>query len=569
MYVSLKPFFVVSFLLLISLGCDTGSGTSEEVPTKPVITEGGKIITPFQFKVSLGIASEDPLSGASAKLLAHHKGKKDNPGKGKDKDKNSGDPKHPKDTNFVVNKLEIDILRVEVNTEERGWEVINDSPQVLDLIELKSNAHFVLSDRRLEPGTYTQLRLILGENNSLIVNGESAEIKIPSAQKSGLKINLKEVVTKGFISDFSLELDLEKSLKRKGKSNSYNLKPLIKVAELLEDVTSPLISIINPQQGSIHSTANVEISVEYFDRFIDVNSFQITSNQVDITESFVVEDELGAGTVNFEEGIYTLSAKVSDFQPNTTVSDDVSIIVDLSAPLVNSSLVSNMLTNVPAMTIDYQVSDITKVNIEILLNNEVVKTTSEKNGVAYVVLQEGANQVEIRAVDETGRSTSKLIENIELDTIPAVFISKDPVESFQYFNIENNTFSLISYFNEKISYAVINGERIEGNQFSNGFSYSKLVNLSETFSVSGEVFDLAGNKTLFSATYEIVYDTISPVASFTAPDITHTNVANLDLSLSVIETSPYKVVLKRNNEESYEVVGPIESLSLELIEGEE
>jgi len=91
----------------------------------------------------------------------------------------------------------------------------------------------VLSNVSISPGEYSQLRLVLKDNSSIKVDGEVFDIKIPSGEQSGLKLNGPFNIVSGKL--FRLDLDFvaeESVLWTKGQG--YKLKPVIKISNTAE-----------------------------------------------------------------------------------------------------------------------------------------------------------------------------------------------------------------------------------------------------------------------------------------------------------------------------------------------
>ena len=76
-----------------------------------------------------------------------------------------------------------------------------------------------------------QIRLVLGENNTLVIEGQEGQIDLdtPSAQQSGLKLKINTELEPGYSYTFILDWDVQKSIVKAGNSGKYNLKPVIRV----------------------------------------------------------------------------------------------------------------------------------------------------------------------------------------------------------------------------------------------------------------------------------------------------------------------------------------------------
>lgn len=120
-----------------------------------------------------------------------------------------------------------------------GWsEVVLNPALRVNLLDLTNGVLAELGQTELPAGSYSQLRLQLAANgnatpyaNSLVLTGSEDEIPLdtPSAQQSGLKMNLNVTVQPNEVADLVLDFDACKSVVKRGNSGRYNLKPVVSV----------------------------------------------------------------------------------------------------------------------------------------------------------------------------------------------------------------------------------------------------------------------------------------------------------------------------------------------------
>lgn len=107
----------------------------------------------------------------------------------------------------------------------------------VDLLTLTNGALFPLGQAALPAGSYQQMRLVLAPNTPAVplansvhpTGGAEVPLDTPSAQQSGLKLNMRVDVPAGQVVDAVLDFDACKSVVKRGNSGSYNLKPVIAV----------------------------------------------------------------------------------------------------------------------------------------------------------------------------------------------------------------------------------------------------------------------------------------------------------------------------------------------------
>jgi len=118
-----------------------------------------------------------------------------------------------------------------------GWsEIVLNPAKRVDLLDLTNGVLEELGQTQLPPGKYTQLRLVLADNNgtlplanSVVLTSDGSEValKTPSGQQSGLKSNINIDIASNQLADFVIDFDACKSVVSAGSSGQYLLKPVI------------------------------------------------------------------------------------------------------------------------------------------------------------------------------------------------------------------------------------------------------------------------------------------------------------------------------------------------------
>jgi hypothetical protein len=132
--------------------------------------------------------------------------------------------------------VNIDIQKVMVNVSSdtsdnsSGWkEVTMLRPGVYNLLNFRNGADTILAGVDLPAGSISQIRLVLGDSNSVVLNdGTVIPLKTPSAQESGLKLNIHTTLTAGIPYALELDFDAARSIVKAGNSGKYLLKPVIR-----------------------------------------------------------------------------------------------------------------------------------------------------------------------------------------------------------------------------------------------------------------------------------------------------------------------------------------------------
>ena len=131
-------------------------------------------------------------------------------------------------------KVFIDVQEVVIKYDD-GHDDVNlaINAGVYDLLELTAGVNVLLFDDEVPAGNISQIRLILGDNNSIVVDNESHPLATPSSQQSGLKIQVHQNLEAGILYEFMLDFDVDKSIVEQG-NGGYSLKPVIRATTVAE-----------------------------------------------------------------------------------------------------------------------------------------------------------------------------------------------------------------------------------------------------------------------------------------------------------------------------------------------
>jgi len=99
--------------------------------------------------------------------------------------------------------------------------------EIYNLLDFQNGIDTLIASSVITLDTIKQVRLVLGEENTIKVNGVIHELKTPSAQQSGLKINVDIPLDSLNVYNLILDFDADESVQETG--NGYLLKPVIKV----------------------------------------------------------------------------------------------------------------------------------------------------------------------------------------------------------------------------------------------------------------------------------------------------------------------------------------------------
>lgn len=127
----------------------------------------------------------------------------------------------------------VDVEEVVVKYNDGDDVVLAINAGIYDLLELTAGVNVLLFNDEVPAGNISQIRLVLGEENTIVVDGQILPLATPSAQQSGLKIQVNENLEPGILYEFMLDFDVDKSIVAQG-NGGYLLKPVIRATTAAE-----------------------------------------------------------------------------------------------------------------------------------------------------------------------------------------------------------------------------------------------------------------------------------------------------------------------------------------------
>lgn len=146
-------------------------------------------------------------------------------------------------------EVNVDIQGVQVHASSTdnggGWKSLDIKPGIYNLLEFTNGLDTLLGSIELPAGRVSQVRLLLGSNNTVKMGGQAVSLTTPSAQQSGLKLNVHAELVEGITYSILLDFDAARSIVKAGHSGKYILKPVIRA---VTEATSGAIKgeIANP-----------------------------------------------------------------------------------------------------------------------------------------------------------------------------------------------------------------------------------------------------------------------------------------------------------------------------------
>ena len=123
--------------------------------------------------------------------------------------------------------VDIQEIRIKTTNDTAQWVLLNTNAGVYNLLEFQNGVDTLLATGTISSDTLKEVRFILGNNNSVMVDSVLYALDTPSAQESGLKVKVDQHLHLD-INTLTLDFDAEKSVLKTG-NGAYKLKPVIKV----------------------------------------------------------------------------------------------------------------------------------------------------------------------------------------------------------------------------------------------------------------------------------------------------------------------------------------------------
>jgi hypothetical protein len=147
------------------------------------------------------------------------------------------------DAPATFNAVMIDLQGVEVTGSGGSTIMLNARPGIYNLLDFSNGVNTLIATGELDAGTISQVRLILGSNNTVTVDGVIYPLSTPSAMQSGLKCQVHRTFEPGVSYTILLDFDAGQSIVVKG-NGEYQLKPVIRTID--EATTGSVRGSITP-----------------------------------------------------------------------------------------------------------------------------------------------------------------------------------------------------------------------------------------------------------------------------------------------------------------------------------
>lgn len=130
--------------------------------------------------------------------------------------------------NLVVTRVEIHHTGSDTST---GWTTLTTDSASYNLILLRNGTMVNIAQVSVPAGSYDQVRLILGANNTVVVDGVTHPLTVPSGQTSGVKVFGTFNVPAGGTQEIVLDWDAARSVHETG-AGDWIMNPVVRLVVL-------------------------------------------------------------------------------------------------------------------------------------------------------------------------------------------------------------------------------------------------------------------------------------------------------------------------------------------------
>ncbi len=161
--------------------------------------------------------------------------------------------------------LNLHIVKVEISKDGEGWITLGTPDVTVNLLSLTGGVDETLVDGASIPaGTYGQMRLILGDGNTITTPDGTFPLKVPSGLQTGVKLPVNFVVAPDTTKDVFIDFDAHRSVfvHEAGASQQYILRPVVRA---YDKVVTGAVKGVLTDAATAAPLAGVEVMAETLD----------------------------------------------------------------------------------------------------------------------------------------------------------------------------------------------------------------------------------------------------------------------------------------------------------------
>lgn len=133
------------------------------------------------------------------------------------------------DNPYNAEEVNVDIreVRVKFRDDENSWLTLDTEQGVYNLLGLQNGLDTLLAEGDLPTNQVKEIRFVLGDDNSIMIDGNVYPMTVPSGSESGLKLKVNKTLS-GTVDSILVDFDAALSVHQTG-TGDYHLKPVLKI----------------------------------------------------------------------------------------------------------------------------------------------------------------------------------------------------------------------------------------------------------------------------------------------------------------------------------------------------
>jgi Domain of unknown function (DUF4382) len=168
-------------------------------------------------------------------------------------------------------EVNIDLQAVEVTGSNGQTVTLSTTTGIYNLLDFSNGLSTLIATSNLSDANVSQVRLILGTNNTVVIGGVSYPLSTPSAEQSGLKLLVNQTLVADIQNELLIDFDANASVIQTG-NGTYKLKPVLRSVVA---VSGTIKGSITPLGALAVVTATSSTGFEYSSSVNTQGQFQI------------------------------------------------------------------------------------------------------------------------------------------------------------------------------------------------------------------------------------------------------------------------------------------------------
>jgi hypothetical protein len=178
----------------------------------------------------------------------------------------------------------IDLKGVEVIHSDGQVVTLDTNAKIYDLLDLSNGVNALIASSVLNNANVSQIRLILGSNNSIVVDNVTYPLSTPSAEQSGLKVLVNQTLQANVDNTILIDFDANQSIVYLG-NGAYKLKPVLRTivattatGSIKGNITpiGTLAAVTATSSGGVKYSSNVDAEGNFQIMALPVGTYSVT-----------------------------------------------------------------------------------------------------------------------------------------------------------------------------------------------------------------------------------------------------------------------------------------------------